>query len=200
VNRRAFTELCGESVYHITAATNSQSIAQTGLLSAAALAQRESVDPQTIALRAGRLTLSSGAVLNHQKPLLMGRGKDTDFLDGHTLESWAAQLDRRIYFAPHKKLAALKGSFEIATEIYEIDTAALFDALGAHLWLSPINSGSADRRPVPRGDWLYTPATAPAEKLRTNRRDRGLVKTRDTVREVSLTCSIPPDVLSTLLR
>lgn len=198
MTRDGFIALCGARLYHVTAAANAPRIEGRGLLCASALAVAAGIDPAQIALRSTRQDLGGNATLNHQKPLRMGRGKDAAFLEGHSLHSWALQLDRRIYFAPRKKLRALRASFEIETTTYEIDTGRLFDAYQDHLWLSPINSGNADRKPVMRGDWIYVPATAPAENFRTNRIARGLKTTRDTVQEISLTCAVPPPILQEL--
>ena len=124
-------------------------------------------------------------------------GRKSEFLDdGHTLRSWAEQLDKRVYLAPAFKRDALEGSFEVATHTFTIDSAALFRALPAHIHLSPINSGNADRRPSRRGNWLYVPATASVQTFRNNRIRHGLVKNPDRrVLEVSLTCAIPPETL-----
>lgn len=168
-------------------------------MSAAALADLAGIPPHDIALRQSRVPLGAAALLNHQKPLLMGRNKEAAFLDGHSLHSWAMQLDTRIYFAPLSKLAALKGSFDVPTVVFRIDTGRLFDDFEQYLFVSPINSGNADRRPALRGDWMYVPATASVQDFRTNRRRLGLVKGPNSVREISITRPIAPDVLRSLL-
>ena len=197
MNRAAFVRLCGPRLYHVTAAVNVDSIRAQGLHSAAARARQSGIDPATITLRRERLALPCGTVLNHQKPLRLGR--NADFLEGHTLQSWAEQLAQRESLAPAPASGPLANSFEVDTHSFAIDSAALFDALAAHIHLSPINCGNAARSPARRGDWLYVPAHAPAEAFRDNRRRRGLVKTRDSVREVSLTCAIGPETLTKVL-
>lgn len=197
MNETEFVRLCGSTLYHITPAVNVDSIRAQGLHSAAARATQSGVDPANIALRKERLNLPCGTVLNHQKPLRLGRR--ADFLDGHTLQSWAEQLDRRLYLAPAMKSAPLANSFELDTHSFAIDSAALFDALAPHIHLSPINSGNAARRPARRGNWLYVPASASVDTFRNNRKRRDLVKGRDSVREVSLSCAISPDTLEKVL-
>lgn len=199
MKRGAFIKLCGSSVFHVTAAQNASNIRARGLMPAAALATIAGVDPERIALRNERRTIVGTTTLNHQKPLRMGRGKESTFLEGHSLKSWAMQLDCRVFFAPHKKLDALQGSFDVETTTFEIDSGTLFDALKEHVWLSPINSGNADRRPVLRGDWIYAPATAAPDAFRRNRVNRGLVKKADRVQEISLTCAIGPQLLKSML-
>ncbi|QUJ77788.1 hypothetical protein KDD17_07565 [Sulfitobacter albidus] len=196
----AFASLCGPTLYHVTAAQNVPAIRREGLLSAADLARHAGVDPRTLVLRQTRMTLPGGAVLNHQLPLRKGRARAAAFLDGTTIEGWAQQLDTRVYLAPRRKLDALQGSFDVPIHTFKIDSAALFAALSDYIDLSPINSGNADRRPARRGEWIYVPATAPAATFRDNRRIRGLVTTRDSVREVSITCPVPPETLDRVLQ
>jgi len=200
---QAFVKLVGPQLLHVTPHANAASIAARGLLSAADLARDAGVNPDDLVLRKERRVLANDAgtvQLNHQLPLLSGQNSAVDFLDGHTLESWAAQLDGRIFFWPTRKGNAFAGSIKEETARYTLDSAAFFEAFAPRISLSPINSGNATRRPAKRGNWLYVPATAPVRTFRENRSRRGLIKGRDTVAEVSLSCPLPPDVLATLLQ
>ncbi|KIN72834.1 DUF7002 family protein [Sulfitobacter guttiformis] len=198
MKREAFIKLCGETLYHVSAATNENQIAARGLMSAAALAAQADIEPADIALRKHRIIIDGTATLNHQLPLLKGRARTASFLEGHSLKTWAMQLDQRVFLGTATKLDALKGSFELPTTVFALDSGLVFDAFVDDLYLSPINSGNADRLPALRGDWIYVPARSSVQDFRTNRQKRGLVKNRDTVREISLTCAIPPEVLKSL--
>lgn len=201
MTRDDFARLVGDRVAHCTAASNAASIAALGLLPAADLAQAGGVRAETLELRADppRFSIAGrGVQLNHQKPLRMGRTHD--FLDGHSLQSWSRQLDQRVFFWPHA--ARLGGAFVRSLGakivIYHLDALAFFDAFSAGIWLSPINSGSAVRKPARRGDWLYVSAANPPEAFTLNRVRRGLVRRPDRVAELSIRQPVPPDLLARL--
>lgn len=200
MTRAEFERLTGGTLIHLTPAENASGIVTNGLLSAADLAQAAGLDPDNVLLRANptRLTTPSGhALLTHQRPLRQGKGKD--FLEDHTLESWSNQLDRRIFFWPAKRGAAFGNSLGATVKALRFNAGRVYDACAPHLWLSPINSGNATRRPARRGDWLYVPATAPLDTFRDNRRKRGLVASRDQLAEVSLTRPLPATQLAGLM-
>lgn len=201
MNRDEFSTLVGGTLSHFTPAPNLRGITALGLMPPATAAERAGKDPSSLVLRKDPLLLTSQdhtIRLNHQMPLRAGA--NATFLEGHTLSSWAAQLDRRLFFWPARGGAAFCGSLPDGTHRLDFDARRMFDAFADHLWLSPINSGNATRRPALRGDWLYVSARSPAHALRHNRKTRGLIKGTDTVVEVSLTCSIPPDAFESLLR
>lgn len=188
----------GPRLAHVTARSNLQEIRRAGLISAAQLAWRNGTQPATIAKRARRLQIGP-AKLNHQRLLLAGGHKTQAMLDGHTLESWAAQLDRRIFFATEPFEAAFKASFgdEPAVTLW-FDTEILVKALSDNVFTSPLNSGSFRHGGggKPRGDWLYVPVTAGYATYRTDRTLRGIVKTADTrIKEVSFTSPITPRLM-----
>lgn len=196
-----FVRLVGPRLVHITPTRNLVGIEAIGLLPAAMLAERAGVHAEDIILRQDRrlLDLPSGAAqLNHQRPLRMGLNKAVEFLEGHTPESWAAQLDKRIFFWPSEKGASFAKSLSSDAIALAIDARSFFEAFIDHIYLSPINSGNADRRPARRGDWIYVPTRNGVETFRENRRRRGLVKNRDSVAEISLTSHIPIATLRTL--
>jgi hypothetical protein len=195
-----FTSLVGGEVIHITQPCNAEGIASTGLMSAADLARRAGLASGDIALRRDRQVLSGpgwNAQLNHQNPLRMGMS--ADFLDGHTLHSWAAQLDERVFFWPARKGAAFARSLGAEACVFRLEATGFFDMFADALFLCPINSGNATRRPARRGDWIYVPATAGVSAFRENRRKRGLVQGPDSVVELSLICPLPADALRRLM-
>ena len=198
MSRETFLALTGPQLVHVTAARNAPGLAALGLCRPATLARLAGRDPGGIALRRDPVTLHTPAgvaVLNHQRPLLAGR--EQAFLDGTDLAGWAAQLDGRVFFWPGRARTAFDASIGARepTLTLRIDAGGLFDAFADRLDLSPINSGSATRRPVRRGDWLYVPATE-ADRFADNRRLRGAVKGRDRLAEVSLRADIPPEWLA----
>ncbi|MFN6979758.1 MAG: DUF7002 family protein, partial [Gemmobacter sp.] len=71
----AFSRAVGGGLVHITPAANLHRIRAEGLHPAADLARAAGIDPAAIRLRAAPLALP-GALLNHQRPLRMGRRAD----------------------------------------------------------------------------------------------------------------------------
>lgn len=198
----AFVALVGPEILHITPATNASGIERDGLMPAAALARRAGMSADGILLRNAPVQLGAhdtGAILTHQRPLLMGRKQEKRFLDGHTLKSWAAQLDHRIFFFPARSGAAFARAAKGEPITLRLDARSLFERYKDHLFLAPINSGNAARKPARRGDWLYVSANASVETFRGNRMRRGLVQGRDRVAEISLTCPLPAPELKALL-
>ena len=201
----ALIRAIGPRVAHCTASENMRGIEVHGLLSAEALARKTDHEPLKITLRDTRIRLVSPkltARLNHQKPILYGLDAANRIVEGHTAQSWAAQLDRRIFFWPERKGAAFVKSVqrEIPTSVIWLDTAALFTRYADHLWLSPLNSGNFTQGGAHaiRGDWLYVPVTAGLAAFRQNRIKHHLAKSPDSVKEISLTCPLPADQLKAL--
>jgi len=200
VEVEALVAQVGPCLHHQTRATNVPGILAHGLLPAEALARRAGRAPTEIALRHAPVTLASGAhqaTLTHQRPLLAGRGQA--FLEGHSLASWAAQLDQRVFFWPAQRGRAFAASLDGKTAVLRLDTHLFYHAFAPDIDLSPINSGNATRRAAMRGDWLYVPVSASWRDFAENRRRRGSVAGLDQVVEVSITRAIPPDLLRELL-
>lgn len=203
MDRSDFLYAVGDTLTHFTPAQNMDGIRALGLMPPATLARLGGVDPARLVLRHRPVeftALGHPVRLNHQRPLLMGRGKDALFLEDHTLESWSAQLDTRVFLWRGQQGDAFARSLPDGTKRLDLDAGTLFDALEAHIFMSPINSGNAARRPAKRGDWLYVPAGGKRHLLRENRKRRGLVRSYDTVKEISLTCTIAPNLLQRLLK
>ncbi|QFS82469.1 hypothetical protein FIU97_06585 [Roseivivax sp. THAF40] len=187
----------GPQLAHVTAARNLPSIRQHGLRPAAELARATGYAPQGIVLRNERLHLQGAnfdATLNHQKPILHGRTAADRIIDGHDAASWAAALDARVFFWPHRRGAKFRASLarDLPMAILWLSTEALLERCADRLTLSPINSGNflqggAHAR---RGDWLFVPVRAGLPAFRENRRSRGLVRNPDSVTEISLPGSL----------
>lgn len=205
--RADFLRAVGPRLLHCTARSNLTGIRLNGLLPPSVLARKAQHDPHTLALRRDRIMLhlpdSTTARLNHQLPILHGLAAANRIVDGHDAASWARQLDHRVFFWPERKGRAFVESIrrDADTALIWLDSAALFDTLAPALWLSPINSGNFRQggAKAQRGDWIYCRATDGIGLFRTNRRNRGLIAGTDTVSEVSLTCPVPPAVLTDLV-
>ncbi|MFZ3580974.1 DUF7002 family protein [Loktanella sp. DJP18] len=204
MTRDDFIRLVGPSLFHVTLVSNLAGITARGLLRPAEAARQAGFAPVDVALRKEPETIVAHAgpmTLNHQRPLLAGRDQAKDFLSSGSLKDWAMQLDERIFFWPRAMRQTYLDSLgeRAPLHVLEIDAGGLFDIYADHLDLAPINSGAALRRPARRGPWLYVPATATVAAFRTNRIKRDLVKSRDSVAEVSLRCDISSPQLSVLL-
>jgi hypothetical protein len=189
----AFARAVGGRLIHVTAAANLPRIRAEGLRPAAALAAAAGFDPAAIALRAAPVALP-GALLNHQRPLRMGGAKP--FLDPPlTPADWARLLDARVFLWPARRGAAFARSLADRDAVaLTVAPLRLFAALGDRLWLAPINSGDASRRPARRGPWLWVPAHY-LDGFAANRMRRGLALRPDRVAEVSVTGHIPPELI-----
>lgn len=195
----------GPKITHCTAAQNVPYIQAHGLHSAAHLARLANIDPQSLLLRNERPLLDQGkfkARLNDQKPLLAGAKSAATTLNGHTLKSWAAQLDERIFFWPGHADDAFAKSVDNTVQLKTLvlETAGFLDLLGDHLYICPINSGAFVRKPAKRGNWIYVPARSGWQAYRQNRTEKGLIKSFDTkIKELSLTCSISSEQMDKLI-
>jgi hypothetical protein len=202
VTEDEFAGLVGDQIAHGTYAENMPSIMTRGLMPPSTLAEEAGVDPASLILRTAppRFSLGGHPVrLNDQRQLWKGRNQD--FLDGHSMESWSMQLDRRIFFLPYGNRARQSAFFATLgpdAKALVLDSRALFRAFAPGIWLSPINSGNADRRPARRGDWLYVSVEGSLADFRQNRWSRGLVAGLDKVAEISIREPIRPELLRQL--
>lgn len=197
----------GDTLVHVTAASNVPLIKAHGLMPAATLAQLAGVDPELVTLRRVRRKIAPPfgmCVLNHQKPIVQAGDSPDRVLDGYTPAQWAAQLDTRVFFTPLRHADSFKASLEkdLETAVLLIDTGALLAAFPETLDLSPINTGNFRQggAHARRGDWIYVRAENGLAAFRDNRRKRGLVQSPDSVREVSLKGTIAPDVFAGMLK
>ncbi len=106
---RAFARAVGGRLAHVTATVNLPGIRQNGLMSASDLTRQAGIDPARILLRADRREIGQ-ATLNHQKPILHGLRAARAMLEDHTPESWAAQLDARVFLWPAAKITRFTAS------------------------------------------------------------------------------------------
>ncbi|MEM6303129.1 MAG: hypothetical protein AAF744_00315 [Pseudomonadota bacterium] len=198
---QAFSAAVGGVLAHVTAASNAQSIAAGGLKSAADLARDAGVPSEHLLLRRKRLGVGQ-ARLNHQRPIAQALRAAERMLEGHSPQSWAAQLDRRIFFWPRDAGKRFAASISRDTEItiLWLDAQGLAERYADYIDLSPLNSGNFTQggAHAQRGDWLYRPLSEGLAAFRTHRRARGLVQGRDTIREVSLRCPLPAHDLTAL--
>lgn len=206
MNHSELTKHLGPTLVHVTAAANVPTIKSHGLMPAATLADLAGVPTERITLRAVRRKVAPPfgmCILNHQKPIADAGESPGRVLDGYTPHSWAAQLDQRVFFAPAKAVAEFRKSLakDLPMAEVEVSTEGLLEALGDDVDLSPINSGNFRQggAHAERGDWIYVPASAGMSTFRRNRVARGLVKTADSVKEISLRATIPADVLAEII-
>jgi hypothetical protein len=201
MTRDEFVRLVGGKLVHCTLRENLPGIEARGLLRPVTLASLANVDPKSLVLREHDVVLDIRryrAHLNHQKPLRAGRKHESEFLDGHTLDSWSEQMNRRVFLWPRRKgVGFLKSLFDRGAPMsLWLDAGRMFDRMAGHLDLAPISTGDATRRPVKRGDWIYVKVSADVEDFRQNRIRRGLATAADTVQEVSVRADIPPQFLA----
>ncbi|MEO0549359.1 MAG: hypothetical protein AAFZ91_05515 [Pseudomonadota bacterium] len=201
MDKAEFVKLVGAHVHHVTLGENLAGIRQVGLRRPYQLFETSKTRP--IGPRPDPILLTCGnhtARLNHQRPLIAGRRSASSFLDDYTLESWAEQLDRRIFFWPGRVRNSFAKSLTDRGQntVISLSSSEFFDRFKHSIDLAPINTGSATRRPSPRGDWIYVAVTQSVEDFLTNRIKRGLAKTRDKVVEVSLRADVPSETLNRL--
>jgi len=202
---QAVADLCalaGSRLVHITAAENLAGIRARGLLPVLDLAKAVGEDPAAFLLRKDRVRVG-GARLNHQRPILIGLAAAHRMLEGHTPESWAEQLDARVFLWPEGQGRRFARSVQRDVDSVALwfDTAKLAELLWERIELSPLNSGNFTQggAHARRGDWLFVPLQSGAEAFRTNRLNRGLVRGRDGLREVSLRGAIARDIVNVAL-
>lgn len=197
-----FVALAGKHVVHVTLEENLPGIAAYGLLRPNTLAEKARAPSSALVLRDERLQLTVGnhtARLNSQGALRFGIKTAAAFLDGHTIESWSAQLDNRIFFWPEREGAAFEQSHDgHPTSKLRFDARRFFLALRPHIDLAPINTGAARRKPARRGDWIYVAAERPVDDFRLNRVKLGFKKTPDAIGEISVRADMAASLLDTL--
>ncbi len=191
--------LLGPKLAHVTAKSNVASIQATGLKSAADLAERAGLS-NTIHLRRDRRQIGL-ATLNHQRPLANYAETAARLLEGHTPDSWAAQLDRRVFLWTEAEAAGFARSItrDLPIATLWFDTSVLLEALAPHMDVCPLNSGSFRQGGggKPRGDWIYVPVTSEIGAYRTNRQRHTDLKNPDTkIREVSCRVALPAQLVT----
>jgi hypothetical protein len=198
----AFAKAVGGKIAHVTASSNLESIHKSGLQSASSIARNSGKSPQDIVLRSTRTTIGN-ATLNHQLTIVHGLVAAHKMLDDHTPETWAEQLDERVFFWPRAKGVTFSKSIQkdISVSTLWLDARRFAEVFWDQIDLSPINSGNFRQggANAERGDWLYCPLSAGLKSFRQNRRARKLIARNDGIEEISLRSSVSPDVLAQLL-
>ena len=149
--------------YHLAEPGNLASIRQHGLLSTDRLldlakvpeSEREAILFQH---RPESVVLPNGVIIRDQKPMpprLLARALPKDVPPS----AWYRFLNRFVFLWSNRTrverhLRAFGGRPQI---LLTFDASQLLDQLGDRIYLSPINSGNARRRPVPRSTLTFVP-------------------------------------------
>jgi hypothetical protein len=149
--------------YHLAAPTNFPSIRQNGLLSTERLIELTQLpENQRQAIlfqhRPESVVLANGVIIRDQKPMpprLLARALP----QGVPPSSWYRFLNRFVFLWTNRArvqrhLRAFGGGEQI---LLTFDAQRLLTQLGDRIYFSPINSGNARRRPVPRSTLLFVP-------------------------------------------
>lgn len=186
------------SLFHVAERGAWPSIERHGLLSTSALldlyrvrgGERARIEaarrPEGVALRRPGLP---GAVVRDQKPLT-----DAALLrcltGGMDPAAWYRLLNGKVFFwLSPQRLGRLLGAAPYrahAHDVLELATAPLVAAYRDSITLSPINSGSAIRRAVPRGPETFQPIATYDYAAWRGKRPRG-----DRVAELAVTGGVP---------
>ena len=172
---------------HYAEAGAHRSIRARGLLPAATLAPHLDL----AAPRPHPVVLPGDAVLSDNSPLL-GPGLSRCLTGGLTPEDWLRILNDRVFLWADDRDSAgfVRARLRLGrpTERLTFDTERLLAPVWARAEITPINSGSAIRRPAPRGRETFAPlAGLDYEAWRRARPTKGL----DRVREVAVPGGIP---------
>jgi hypothetical protein len=149
--------------YHLAEPSNLASIRQHGLLSTDRLLdlaevpgnEREAILCQH---RPESVVLPNGVIIRDQRPMpprLIARALPKDLPPS----AWYRFLNRFVFLwstraRVERHLRAFGGRPQI---LLAFDASQLLDQLGDKIYLSPINSGNARRRPVPRSTLIFVP-------------------------------------------
>lgn len=198
IDVEGFSAAVGGRLAHVTLTANIPGIQASGLLPASELARRSGTPAGALVLRDKRQQCGP-AVLNHQLPILHGMRAAERMLEGHSPASWSEMLDQRVFFWPSRVNVAFAKSLarDQAQSVLYLDARKIAQHCGDRLFLSPINSGNFKQggAQARRGDWLFVPLEEGLEAFRSNRMRRGLKKTADSIREISILGAIPEDIL-----
>jgi hypothetical protein len=154
-----------EHLYHLAEATNVPSILKHGLLSTSELLKLTSIDAneRRVLLRTHRPTGSSlddGVYIRDQSPMPPA-ALSKALKEGMEPADWYELLNGFVFLWPDRDRmdrhrAACKGRPQV---VLTFDAAALFKNFEANGFVSPINSGSARRKPAVRGRETLRPYT-----------------------------------------
>jgi hypothetical protein len=149
--------------YHLAEPANLPSIRRHGLLSTERLldlAQVPENEREAILFqhRPESVVLASGVVIRDQKPMpphLIARALPKDV----TPSEWYRFLNRFVFLWSNRaRVERHLRAFGARPQILlAFDASQLLEQLGERIYLSPINSGNARRRPVPRSPHIFVP-------------------------------------------
>jgi hypothetical protein len=149
-------------IYHLAEAANWRSIRSSGLLSTKALLDAAGVhgeerDRIERGQRLEHIELSNGAQVRDQKPMPAKALKQC--LVGMTPAEWYALINSKVFFwLDVDRLNRQRRACEPRPQVVlEIDTEGLLAQHAQRIALSPINTGSARRRPAKRGRCTFVP-------------------------------------------
>jgi hypothetical protein len=153
-------------VYHIAAAGAWANIKRRGLLSTSAILDDRNVRgvdrlPVESVHRPKTLLLGDEEdryVLRDQSPMAPGR-LAAALINGVTPRQWYEAVNSKVFFWAEERrmhgLLAAKANRDREHDVLVVNTSSLLRAHADEVWLSPINSGSAIRSPVPRDLSLF---------------------------------------------
>ena len=160
------------TLFHMAERGAWPAIRQHGLLSTSALLDLYDVTggPREALEARRRATITRlirpglpGATLRDQKPM-SDAALARCLTDGMTASDWYRLLNGKVFFwLSRERLAKLLNATPYRGrdhDVLELDTAALIAAYRPAITLSPINSGSTIRNPVPRGPHTFQPIEA----------------------------------------
>ena len=181
-------------LYHMTAAGGWEGIRDHGLLAVAALldhhgadeAQREAVQ---FSRRTEQVALAPGVTIRDNK-VLNEKSLARALTGGLTPRDWYAILNERAFLWVNPKrlerLLAGRAYRDDAHDVLTFDALALIRAYVSSVEVTPMNTGAAFMRAVPRGRESFVPMAAlPWEAWRARR------GARDAVVEVAVPGGVP---------
>lgn len=148
-------------LYHLTFASNLESIREHGLMSAAALADRYGFTPEEREACIARRRLCNqelhGITLRDQHAAQESKMKTC--LVGVSIPDWLALLNSRVFFFVELKKAQRMADTYAAYPnlLLEVDTKALLERHAKASFVCRFNSGSFLFKPTPRGRASYIP-------------------------------------------
>ena len=178
-------------LFHLTAPEAVVRIREEGLLSAAAIVEREGADPALLARRRPAEVRVGPYTINDNLPLaenVLAGVLD----DGLRPADWLRMLNGRVFFwADEKRLARLRGANtnrDRSRAVLVVDTLSLARAHAKRMEICPINSGATGRSPARRGRLTF--ASLPDVDYDAWRRRRP-TKSLDRIAEVTVRDGVP---------
>lgn len=181
-------------LYHMTAAGGWEGIRDHGLLPVAALLDRYGADEATreavqFSRRTGQVALAPGVTVRDNK-VLNEKSLAKALTGGLTPRDWYGILNQRAFlWVNPKRLERLltgRAYRDSAHDVLTFDTLGLVKAHADRVEVTPMNTGAAFMRAVPRGRESFVPlADLPWDEWRAKRGPR------DAVVEVAIPGGVP---------